>query len=109
MRILTLICLASVTISLTACDAAGEMAGDVIKEQIRTEFVSRCEQTAQDSGIASDAVGPACECAADNLAKDAADGSLEINQERLEELLQSCGASALEQGGDAAAESQPAS
>ncbi|AWW75125.1 hypothetical protein CD351_11870 [Erythrobacter sp. KY5] len=103
MRALTLISLPFAALALTACDAATEMAGNAIKDQIRTEFVAQCEQIAQDNGITSENVTPACECAADNLAEDASDGSLDINRERIEDLLRTCSASA--SGG---AESAPA-
>ncbi|KEO91779.1 hypothetical protein EH31_03655 [Erythrobacter longus] len=98
MRANSLIPLALAALSLTACEAATEMAGDAIKEQIRTEFVAQCEQIAQDNGFASEKVGPACNCVADNLAADAADGSLEVDTQKVEELLRTCGAETGETG-----------
>ncbi|MHA7818693.1 MAG: hypothetical protein ACX930_03485 [Erythrobacter sp.] len=94
-------------LSLAGCDAAADLAGDAIKDQIRTEFVNQCEQIAQDNNIASENVGPACECAADDLAADAADGSLEVNQARVEELLRSCAGDAFGQDEGAATQPQP--
>lgn len=107
MRSFGFIALPLIALSLAGCDAATELAGDAIKDQIRTEFVNQCEQIAQDNGIASENVGPACECAADDLAEDAADGSLEVNQARIEELLRSCSAGAFGQDEGAAPQSQP--
>lgn len=109
MRKLTLICLPILALSLSACDVAGEMAGDAIKEQIRTEVVSRCEQIALDNGITSANVAPACQCATDNLVQDASDGSLEINQQKILDLLNTCSADATGGGDSAPTEPQPAS
>ncbi|EAQ30553.1 hypothetical protein NAP1_07235 [Erythrobacter sp. NAP1] len=109
MRAFALISLPVAALALTACDAATEMAGDAIKDQIRTEVVSQCEQIAQDNGITSENVTPACECAADRLAEDASDASLDINRETIEELLRTCSASAAGEADAAPAEAPPAS
>ncbi|MBO6769260.1 MAG: hypothetical protein JJ901_13295 [Erythrobacter sp.] len=77
-------------VSLGACDVATEMAGDAIKGEIRTQFVQQCEQIASDNGFAGDLVTPACECSADKFSADAADGELEINRDRIEEVLKTC-------------------
>ena len=84
------ICAAAV-VSLTGCDVASEVAGDAIAGEIRTRYIEQCEGIAEGAGIAADRIGSACECSADNLKEDfAADGQLDINRERVEELLSIC-------------------
>lgn len=108
MRTSILIPLPFMLFSLSACDVASEMAGDALKEQVRTEFISRCEQIAQDNGITSQKTGTACGCAADDLAADASDGSLDLNQDKIIEMLRTCSADVANDGNGPAAETQPA-
>ena len=84
------ICAAAV-VALTGCDIASEVAGDAIAGEIRTRYIEQCEGIAEGAGIAAERIGAACECSADNLKEDfAADGQLDINRERVEELLSIC-------------------
>ena len=76
--------------SLTACDAATELAGSALAEELRTQYIARCEGVAENIGIASENVTSACECSADDFAKDMSDGELQIDQARIEEVLKTC-------------------
>ncbi|MBO6525978.1 hypothetical protein [Erythrobacter sp.] len=75
---------------LGGCDVATDMAGDAIKGEIRSQFIQQCEQIASDNGFAGDLVTTACECSADKFSADAADGELDINRDRIEEVLKTC-------------------
>ncbi|MEE4201839.1 hypothetical protein [Erythrobacter sp.] len=76
--------------SLSACDVATDMAGDAIAGELRTQFLAQCEGVAENLGIASENVTPACECSADDFANDLSDGELQIDRARIEQVLRSC-------------------
>ena len=77
-------------IGLAGCDAATEMAGDAIAAEVRTQYLAQCEGVAESAGIASANVAAACECSADNFATDLAEGELQIDTARIEEVLKTC-------------------
>ncbi len=87
---LRLITLALAVLPLAACDAATDMAGDALGDQVRATFVERCEQLAADNGIEAGMVTGACNCAADNFAEDLQSGELTINRERITEMALTC-------------------
>lgn len=76
--------------TLSACEMATDLAGDAIADEIRTQYVAQCEQIATDNGLAMEIVTPACECSADKFATDAADGEIDINRDRIVEVLKTC-------------------
>ena len=77
--------------ALSGCDVASDMAGEAIKGEIRTQYLAQCEGIAESSGIAAERVGAACECSADEFAEDLeADGQLQVDQARIEEVLKIC-------------------
>ncbi|MBL43158.1 MAG: hypothetical protein CMN71_00095 [Sphingomonadaceae bacterium] len=78
-------------VALTGCDVATEVAGDAIAGEIRTRYIEQCQGIAESAGIAAERIDAACECSADNFKEDfAADGQLDINRERMEEVLRIC-------------------
>ena len=78
-------------VALTGCDVATEVAGDAIAGEIRTRYIGQCQGIAEGAGIAAERIDAACECSADNFKEDfAADGQLDINRERMEEVLRIC-------------------
>ncbi|MXO85583.1 hypothetical protein GRI38_06020 [Altererythrobacter aurantiacus] len=77
--------------ALAGCEVASDMAGDAIQGEVRAQYLARCEGVAEGAGIAAERIASACECSADNFASDfAADGDLDINRARIEEVLQIC-------------------
>ena len=77
--------------ALSGCDMASEMAGDAIKGEVRTQYIERCQGVAESAGIAAERISAACECSADTFAEDfAADGSLDIDRARIEDVLRMC-------------------
>ena len=84
---------------LGACDAASDIAGEAIKGEVRTQYIAQCESVAEGAGIAAPQISAACECSADDFEQDfAADGQLEINPDRIEEVLKTC----VQESGEAA-------
>lgn len=78
-------------VALTGCDVATEVAGDAIAGEIRTRYIEQCQGIAESAAIAAERIDAACECSADNFKEDfAADGQLDINRERMEEVLRIC-------------------
>ncbi|MDG5747209.1 hypothetical protein P8Q88_03360 [Qipengyuania sp. XHP0207] len=78
-------------VALSGCDMATEMAGDAIKSEVRTQYIERCQGVAESAGIAAERISAACECSADTFAEDfAADGSLDIDRARIEDVLRMC-------------------
>ncbi|PIW56202.1 MAG: hypothetical protein COW16_02225 [Sphingomonadales bacterium CG12_big_fil_rev_8_21_14_0_65_65_10] len=66
------------------------MAGDALAGEVRAQYLSRCESVAESSDIASANITRACECSADNFETDLADGELQIDRTRIEEVLRTC-------------------
>ena len=78
-------------LSLTACDVATDVAGDVIAGEVRTRYLEQCQGIAENAGIAAERIGSACECSADKFQEDfAADGQMDINPDRVEEVVRMC-------------------
>ncbi|WP_435201562.1 hypothetical protein [Qipengyuania sp. 902] len=78
-------------VALSGCDVATEIAGDAISGEVRTQYVERCQGVAEGAGIAAERISAACECSADTFAEDfAADGNLDIDRARIEEVLRIC-------------------
>ena len=76
---------------LAGCDVASDVAGDVIAGEVRTRYLEQCQGIAEGAGIASERINAACECSADDFEQDfAADGQLDINPGRVEEVLRMC-------------------
>ncbi|MGB7420025.1 MAG: hypothetical protein WA918_12670 [Erythrobacter sp.] len=84
------IALGLAALTLTACDAVSDVAGQAIGEQVRSSFVERCEQTVGDTGLASSQVTVACNCAADELSARLGDGDQPINREIIEQVALAC-------------------
>ncbi|MGE5952083.1 MAG: hypothetical protein ACM308_00455 [Qipengyuania vulgaris] len=77
--------------TLAACDVASDVAGEAIKGEVRAQYLAQCQSVAEGAGIAGTQIAGACECSADDFEQDfAADGQLEINPARIEEVLQTC-------------------
>ena len=77
--------------TLTACDVASDVAGEAIKGEVRAQYLAQCQSVAEGAGIAGAQIAAACECSADDFEQDfAADGHLEINPARIEEVLKTC-------------------
>ena len=78
-------------VGLAGCDVASDVAGDMIADEVRTRYIEQCQGIAEGAGIAAERIGAACECSADTFQKDlAADGQLDINPDRVEEVLRIC-------------------
>ena len=78
-------------LSLGACDVATDVAGDMLADEVRTRYLEQCQGIAQNAGIASERIGAACDCSADRFQEDFdADGQLDVNPERVEEVLRVC-------------------
>ena len=89
MRTLFLCAVASV--ALTGCDVASEMAGDAIGNEVRTRYIEQCQGIAESVGVSAERIDAACECSADDFQEDfSADGQLDINPARVEEVLRAC-------------------
>ncbi len=71
---------------LTSCDAVMEQ----VDGQVRTAIVDQCQQSAKNFGIAQENIQPVCECGADKLLENGAAQVTDIDQARLEEIVQSC-------------------
>ena len=76
--------------SLSACDAATEIAGDAIAAEARSQYLAQCESVAESVGIPAERVTTACDCTADDFANDLAEGQLQIDRARIEEVLKIC-------------------
>lgn len=84
---------------LSGCDLASDIAGEVIAGELRTQYLEQCQGVAEGVGIASQRIGAACECSADQFAADlAGEGAFQIDQGRIEQVLRTC---LQEQGGPA--------
>jgi len=77
-------------VALGGCDAAGDVAGRALGEQVRVTFIERCEQIAADSGIQSGNLTSACSCAADEFAAQVEGGELEINRDVIARTALEC-------------------
>ena len=75
---------------LGACDMAADVAGDAIGAQVREQFMERCQQIAENAGVSAELVEPACSCGADRFAEEVEAGDVQINRERIEEVVRSC-------------------
>jgi hypothetical protein len=71
---------------LAACDAAMEQ----FDGQVRQAAVEQCQQVAENTGVAADLVRPVCECTAGKLLEGGAANVSQIDQARIEEVLNGC-------------------
>ena len=82
---------AAALVVLPGCDVATDVAGDVIAGEVRVQYLERCQGIAANAGVAADRIGAACECSADRFQEDfAADGQMDINPDRVEEVVRMC-------------------
>ncbi len=81
---------ACLLVTLSGCDVASEMAGDALADEVRAQYLSRCESIAGNTGIAPENVTRACECSADDFETDLADGEMQIDRARIEDVLKTC-------------------
>ncbi|MDG5750902.1 hypothetical protein P8R33_07285 [Qipengyuania sp. XHP0211] len=86
-----LILCAAASFALAGCDVASEMAGDAIGNEVRTRYIEQCQGIAESVGVSAERIDAACECSADDFREDfSADGELDINPARVEEVLRAC-------------------
>ena len=77
--------------ALTGCDIASDVAGDVIADEVRTRYLEQCQTVAENAGIGAARIGAACECSADRFADDLEQsGELQINRDKIREVLEIC-------------------
>ena len=78
--------------SLTACDAATQIAGDAVQGEMRNAIASQCQQVAEGAGIVAGQVAQVCECSAETFVADP-DLTLEdVSRERIEGIVNECAA-----------------
>ena len=78
-------------LALAGCDVATDVAGDVIAGEVRTRYLEQCAGIAEGAGVAAGRISAACECSADRFADDLQQsGELQVNRERIEEVLTIC-------------------
>ncbi len=77
--------------SLSACDAATQIAGEAVEGEVRNVVAAQCEQIAENTGIAS-RVSEVCRCSADTFMDDP-DLTLEdATRENVESIVNACAA-----------------
>ena len=76
--------------SLTACDAATQIAGEAIEGEVRNVVATQCEQIAENMGIVAGRVSEVCRCSADTFMDDP-DLTLEdATRENVEGIVNAC-------------------
>ncbi len=84
-----LIVLPAVTL-LIGCEAASDIAGDAMKNEIRNVIATQCEQVSADAGIVADRIAQVCACSADTLMNDPDLTMEDISRERIEGIVNTC-------------------
>ena len=80
-------------LSLAACDAAQDIAGDAIEGEVRNQIVQQCQQVSESAGIAAARVGDVCECAAETYVNDPDLTMDDVSRERIVAIVNECAAS----------------
>jgi len=73
-------------LGLASCDVAMEQ----MDGQVRQAVADQCQQVAESTGVAGDLVLPVCECTSNKLLEGGAAQISDIDQARIEEILQGC-------------------
>ncbi|APE28354.1 hypothetical protein [Aurantiacibacter gangjinensis] len=99
------LCLASLfAVSLAGCDAAGEIAGEAIDNEIRTQVANQCETVASNAGVVAERITAVCECTADTFIDDPELTADDIRPARIEEIVNDCTSSTAESAAEPANE-----
>jgi len=73
-------------LGLAACDVAMQQ----LEGEVRQAATEQCQQVAENTGVAANLVGPVCECTAGKLLEGGAVALSQIDQARIEEVLNDC-------------------
>lgn len=78
--------------SLTACDAATQIAGEAVEGEVRNAIAGQCQQVAEGVGIVAGQVAQVCECSADTFLADPDLTLGDVSRERIEGIVNECAA-----------------
>ena len=84
------IALAAAMATLTACDAATQIAGEAVQGEIRNAVALQCQEASQGAGIVAGRVAEVCECTADSFMADRQLTLDDVSRERIEGLVNQC-------------------
>ena len=77
---------------LAGCDAATQIAGDAVQEEVRNAVSAQCLQISDGTGLVAGRVVEICECAADTYVNDPDLTLDDISRERVEGIVNDCAA-----------------
>ncbi|MBH5322225.1 hypothetical protein [Aurantiacibacter sediminis] len=76
--------------ALTGCDAASEIAGDALDNEIRSQIANQCQAVAEGAGVVADRLTEVCDCTAQTYIDDPDLTADDITPARIEEIVNEC-------------------